>query len=255
MSLQLNMQKGAQSLTLALAKRGINTPPQADIAFNLDVSGSFDDEHRDGLTQMLLERLVPYGIVFDPDKKLDVLTFSNGQSNAHYVGEITPDTCDDYIRRNIIGRVPGYNGGTDYSYVLEEDLRRFGWLQGGTSAPVVKRGMFGGMFSRGQASSSPAAVAEKKRSIVLFVTDGENGDKDRTERVLAESESRGDEVYFLFIGISNQGGGFPFLKRIGDRFNNTGLVVIRDLKQFVQKTDDEINELLIGDELVEWLKK
>lgn len=247
--LVLDMNKSKQALQLSLAKRGINAPPQAELAFDLDVSGSFDDEHCDGLTQKLLERLVPWGMVFDPDQKLDVFTFSNGPQNAHHVGDITATTCGDFVRQQIIRRVPGYNGGTDYSYVLEKNLQHFGWLPN-ASAPA-KRGWFG----MGRKEATAQQVTDKKRSIVLFVTDGDNSDHAQTERTLAESEKRGDEVYFLFIGVSNQGGRFPFLQKIGDRFSNTGLVVIRDLGKWVQKSDEEINEELIGDELVEWLKK
>src|SRR4051812_26480201 len=119
MPLQLNLQKSAQALRLNLAKRGIVAPPQADLAFNMDVSGSFEDEHRDGLTQTLLTRLVPWGMVFDPDKKLDVFTFSDGPDHVHHVGDITEATVDSYIENRIIGRVPGWCRGTDYSYVLE----------------------------------------------------------------------------------------------------------------------------------------
>ena len=241
--LKLNLEKGKEALALNLQKRGITTTPKADLAFVLDVSGSFDDEHRDGITQKLLERLVPWGMLMDPDQKLDVLTFSDGPEHAHHVGDITPATTEDYIKKNVIRKVPGYNGGTDYSYVLEKAMQTFGWM------PADKPGFLGRLMGQ------KAASAEKRRSIVLFVTDGDNGDKSRTEQVLAESESRKDDIYFLFIGISNQGGSFPFLKKIGDRFSNTGLVVIRDLKAFLAKTDDQMNDELIGDELVTWLKK
>lgn len=250
MTLNLNLDKGKAALKLSLEKAGIATPPQADLAFILDVSGSFDDEHRDGLTQRLLERLTPWGMVFDPDQKLDVFTFSSGPSSAYHVGEITPQTVDGYIRRTIIDRVPGYRGGTDYSFVLEKSLQHFGWLPNGDQPKTG--GMFGSLFGR---KTAPEAAPARRRSIVIFVTDGDNSDKARTEQVLAESEKRGDEVYFLFIGVSNQGGNFPFLQHIGDRFGNTGLVVIRNIRQWVGRPDDEINAELIGDELVTWLKK
>ncbi len=246
--LKLNLEKGKEALKLNLQKRGITTAPKADLAFVLDVSGSFDDEHRDGITQRLLERLVPWGMLLDPDQKLDVLTFSDGPSHAHHVGDITPDTTAGYIEKNVIDEVPGYNGGTDYSYVLEKAMQTFGWMP----SEAKKAGFLGRLMGQ---KDQPAGSAEKRRSIVLFVTDGDNGDKARTEQVLAASEARKDDIYFLFIGISNQGGSFPFLKKIGDRFSNTGLVVINDLKGFLAKTDDQMNDELIGDELVTWFKK
>jgi hypothetical protein len=248
MALQLDLTKSAQALRLNLEKKGVATPPQADLAFVLDVSGSFDDEHRGGLTQALLTRLVPWGMVFDPDQKLDVFTFSSDRGRSHHVGEITPATVDGFIAREIIDRVPGYNNGTEYSYVLEDCLKRFGWLSNG-SKPAG--GLLGKMFGGGKA----AEPAEKKRSIVLFVTDGDNSDKSRTRQVLRESQERGDQVYFLFIGCNNQPSTFRFLEEIGDEFSNTGLVVVRDIKAFGELGDDAMNDQLIGDELLTWLRK
>lgn len=257
--MKLELQKledGKAALKLSLAKAGINTPPAAEVGFVLDVSGSFDDEHRDGSTQRLLERLVPWGMVFDPDQKLDVFTFSSDEGRAHYVGELTPATTENYIGDNIIARVPGYNLATEYSYVLEKTLQHFGWLSSPSDgAAPAKKGLLGRMFGGAASAATPATPTKKRRTVVIFVTDGENSDKVRTQQVLSESQKRGDEVYFLFIGISNQGGNFPFLQQIADRFDNTGIAVINDFGAFLRLSDAEINDQLVGDELVTWLKK
>jgi len=89
---------------------------------------------------------------------------------------------------------------------------------------------------------------------VIVATDGDNTDKERTLRVLRESEQRQDQVYFLFLGISNQGSSFPFLERIGDQFGNTGFKAIHNLRQFVGQSDEELNAQLIDEELIAWLK-
>ena len=239
---KLNLEKGKEALKLVLQKKGITTVPSADLAFVLDVSGSFRGEHNDGTTQTLLERLVPWGMLFDPDQKLDVFTFSDGEENAYHVGDITPDTCDGYIENNIINAVPGYGGCTDYSYVLEAVLKNFGWI-------AEKQGFMSKLFG---GANKPA---EKRRSIVLFITDGSNTDHARCQKVLEDSQNRGDEVYFLFIGIGAGHGDFPFLVRMADKFANTGLVIIKNLKNFVKQTDEQISEEFVGDELITWLKK
>lgn len=249
MALSLDLTKAKAQLMLDLSKAGVTTPPSADAAFVLDVSGSFDDEHQGGLTQILLERLVPWGMVFDPDQKIDVLTFSKGPSYAHHVGDITPSTCEGYIKRSIINKVPGYGYGTDYSYVLQKCLELFGWMPSAQPQPA-KKSWF---FSKPAVAAASAPVA-KRRSIVMFVTDGANGDERETERLLSESSARSDGVYFMFLGISNQPTEFKFLQRMGDRFDNTGLTIIKDLKVFNRLSDSEINNLLITDELVKWLK-
>lgn len=57
MALQLNLPKAQASLQLCLEKAGIVTPPVVEFAFTLDVSGSFEDEHRDGLALVRLASL------------------------------------------------------------------------------------------------------------------------------------------------------------------------------------------------------
>lgn len=254
MSLQTNLEKSKGSLLQTLNTRGVNKPPIAELGFDLDVSNSFDDEHRDGLTQQLLLRLVPWGMLFDPDQKMDIFTFSDGERRANYVGEITPDTCDKYIQKNIIATVEGYGGGTDYSYVIQKNLQHFGWIEGGAFLPMKKKSRLASLFKR--EIKAETVLVEQKRSLIIFVTDGEcsPSDEERTRKILSDSEERKDRVYFLLIGISNQGVEFDFLNEIADRFANTGLVIIDNLREFVKKTDDEINAALVGDELVEWLK-
>ncbi len=246
MALQLNLEKSKASLQLCLQKAGIVKPPVMDMGVLLDVSGSFEDEHRDGTTNKLLVRLVPWGLTFDPDHKLDLTTFSNGERHVVRAGSVNATNYADYVQRHVIGKVAGWNGGTDYSYGLEDFLRLFGWLDN----EAVKPGFLGKLFG---AKAVPAA--ERRRSLVTVITDGENSDKDRTRQVLRESQKRQDEVYVLFLGVSNQGGKFPFLEQIGDEFSNTGLVVIPNIREFVEMDDDTLNELLLLDELIEWLKR
>ena len=249
MALQLNLQKSAETLRLSLHKAGVASNIKAELIFDMDVSGSFEHEHEEGTTSQLIERLVPYGMVLDPDGRMDVFTFSNGKSHVHHVGTITPDDSKNYITRKVIDRVPGWKGGTTYSYVLERNLQHFGWLP-----PEAETGGFLSRFF-GLAKETPA-VSTKKRSVVIFVTDGENdpSDNDRTMRVLEESEKRGDQVYFLFMGACEHDVDFKFLRTIAKRFKNTGVVIVRDLDGFVELSDEQLNAQLLGPELLEWLR-
>lgn len=246
MALKLNLEKAKSSLKLSLEKTGILTMPVLDMALVMDVSGSFEDEHVDGVTTDLMTRLAPWGLTFDPDRKLDVLTFSHGAASAHKVGELNERNYEGYVREHIIGKVPGWKGATDYSYVLELVLKEFGWIP----TEARKAGFFGKMIGR-----KDQEAKAKKRSLVLFVTDGDNSDKARTMQVLKASEARRDEIYFVFLGVSNGGGRFEFLESIGDVFGNTGFREIRNVREFVGKSDEEINAFLLDNELVGWLKK
>lgn len=246
MSLQLNLEKSVATLKLSLEKAGIIKVPNLEVGVAMDVSGSFDDEHHEGITDSLLTRLVPWGLTFDPDKKVDVFTFSDGAGSAHSVGAVDANNYHGFVQKRIIGKVPGYNGGTHYSFVIEAMLKHFGWA-GDT---VKKAGFFGGLMGK----KDTVIKGEKKRSLVIIITDGDNNDKQRTTEVLKQSEQRKDEVYFLFLGISNQGSSFPFLESIGDAFGNTGFKKISNLRQFVQLSDEDINGKLIDNELLTWLK-
>ncbi len=245
MALTLDLNKAESKLRLDLGKRGINPANiQMEVCLDLDVSGSYEDEHLDGSTQRLLERLTPLSMVLDPDKQQDLFTFSSGEASAHHVGMVTLANLDGFVRREVINRVPGWRGGTTYSYVLEMNLRHFGWLP-----QEQKRGFFGG--------SKPSAPVAKRRSLIIFNTDGTNDPRDnaRTMQILRDSQARRDEVYFLFVGYANGGADLSFLKTIADEFSNTGLIIIRNLKAWCAQSDDQINQEILGDELIEWLKR
>ncbi|MBN9529852.1 MAG: VWA domain-containing protein [Alphaproteobacteria bacterium] len=246
--LSLDLNKAAQRLRLSLDKAGVAADIKADLIFDIDVSGSFEHEHEEGTTSQLIERLVPYGMVLDPDGAMDVFTFSRGAGTAHRVGTVTPADSEGYILRNVVERVPGWKGGTTYSYVLEENLRYFGWLPQEPGLLDIVSRFFGG--------DDRPRYREKKKSIVIFVTDGENetDDEARTMKVLADSQARGDNVYFLFIGACEHNVDFRFIRSVAARFKNTGVVIIRDLEAFVEQSDDEISAALLGSELINWLK-
>jgi hypothetical protein len=255
MALQMNLDKSATSLKLALSKAGVAPDIQAEISMDIDVSGSYDDELKNGMVDMLLGRLVPWAMVFDPDKQMDIFTFSSGKNSAHHAGTVTPETWEGFVRNKIVHHVPGYGGGTEYSHVLEKNLKHFGWLSDDEAGANPRpRGLLGRLFGGRQNVEQTAAPKVQKRSIILFNTDGSNTDQERTRRVLRDSQSRQDKVYFLFLAYSNQPETFSFLKDIGDEFSNTGMVAIRNLDRFVSQSDDELNNELLNEELITWLK-
>lgn len=247
MALQLDLTKSAEKLRLDLTKATGREPPEAEVCFDLDVSGSYIDMHMSGVTTKLMSRLIPWGMVFDPDQKLDVYTFSGGP--AHYVGEITAANREDYVQRNIVRKVPNWDGGTIYVPVIRSNLERFGWIaqQGG----VAKSGLFGRIFGRAGNVVEPV----KRRSLVLFNTDGENRDKGATERLLQEMQDNEYRVYIQFIAVCQSGSDFSFLERMADKFRNCGLVIIEDIYTWVDLSDDAINQQFITDELVEWMRQ
>ncbi|MBN3761329.1 VWA domain-containing protein [Burkholderia sp. Ac-20365] len=246
MALQLNLEKSRQALVLNLEKAGVKTIPEMEVGLAVDVSESFKKLHLAGVTNALIARLTAWGLTFDPDGKLDCMTFSDGPENVVYVGEITADNFSDFVATKIIGKVKGWCGATHYHYFVNRMLEHFGWRK-----TVEKAGFLGRLFGQQdrEVDSGP-----KRRSLIIALTDGDNTDHAATIEALRQSQERKDHVYFLFIGVRNEGSTFPFLESIGDTFSNTGFAHIDDLKTFVNLSDEEINAQLISDELIEWLK-
>lgn len=241
MALTLDLQKSKQTLSLNLQKSGITTPPKIDVVFALDVSGSFDDEHRSGLTNDLMTRLIPWAALFDPDQKMEVYTFSNGPAGTYHAGDVNASNYPGYVKQHILN-CPGYGGGTDYAHVLEKILQDFGWL-------AQKQGFWGKLVG------TPAPTRQQRPTLVFMVTDGENADKRATQALMEASSQRQDGVYVHFIGVSNQNAHFPFIQTLGTQFNNVGFTPVNQVRQWVQKDDEAINQALISTELVEWLKR
>jgi vWA found in TerF C terminus len=247
MALSLDLNKSQQTLVLNLTKAGISEMPKVDVAFVIDVSGSFDDEHRQGVTNDLLTRLIPWAALFDPDQKMEVYTFSNGPNNVHHAGDVSAANYAGYVKREVID-CPGYKGGTDYSYVLARVMEDFGW-----TSQAIPQGFFAKLFG-GSPTVVATPTARPRQTLIFFVTDGENSDTAQTERLLAASQARGDGIYFHFIGVSNQSASFPFIEKMGEKFSNVGFTAVNKVRHWVTQSDDVINQSLISTELITWLK-
>ena len=277
MAIELDLRKSKEKLTLDLRKAllpkdaPVDAPlpelPLVQVGYDIDVSGSYDDEHRAGLTDDITRRIMPWAMALDQDGQGDVFTFSDGEASAHHVGLIDASTCDGYIRRNIIKKVPGYNGCTDYAHVLRLNLEHFGWIEPAhpVAASTPKKHWWNAS-KPAEAHASPVALA-KQRSLILFDTDGANSDQRQTTALLKEMEEKKYLVYIMFIAYSQgqkkkRGESdadfakrvFPYLWEVSERFSNTGLVVIDDIPAWTAQSDDQLNKLFITEELVNWLK-
>jgi len=250
LSLTLDLQKRKAAFKLCLEKAGINpTIANVQFAVTLDVSGSFRREHENGDTTNLVTRLVPWGLVFDPNGQIDMFTFADGNT-AYHVGTADENNCGTYVRDHIIGKVPGWNGGTHYAPVLRLVAEQFGW---GVEKPKARKpGLIGRIFG---AKETQAEAPQQDRVLNVLVTDGENDDQRQTMEFLRMAQKQQYGAYYLFIAISRDGHDFPFLQKIADDFGNTHLVIVDDLPEFVCKSDDDLNGILLGEELIRWLKQ
>lgn len=247
----VSLAKSAEAFRVSLEKKGIVKMPDLEMAAVMDVSGSFVREHRQGLTTGFLSRIVPWGMTFDPDGKIDVFTFSNGP--GHYVGVVEAENHDDYVQRSIVDRVPNWGGATDYAPVLRMVLDHFGWLKrssGSKSASWLSR-LFGGLIGgRGE-----VATNAPKRAIVFFLTDGANDDPVEAKKVVAEAERDGYEVFFVLVGMSLRETRFELLKSMAQAHQNVIFRRIEDVEAFNRLSDEALNEFFLDDKLTAWLSR
>lgn len=235
--MKFDLQKEVEKAKFVIAKSGIPANLRAAVVMDLDVSGSAKDLFERGLMQEAFQRILPIGITFDDNQEIDVYTFASGDRyTAHIEPNATASNFSDYIKRNILDnpKVPKW-GGTSYAPVLRENLR---------DLQFYKKSLFGGWGNLQQKSKSGTPA------IIYFFTDGVNDDEGATEQLLADCEAAKTEVYFMFVGIG--GARFPFIERMGDKFDNVGFLDIKDVAKLA--ADDEIYEKLLPEELTVWLK-
>lgn len=234
---KFNLEKAVEKAKFVIAKSGIPANLRASVVMDLDVSGSAQGLFRQGLMQEAFQQILPIGITFDDNQEIDVYTFSDGDRyTTHIEPNATAANFGDYIQRNILdnNKVPKWSG-TSYAPVLRENLR---------DLQFYKKSLFGG-FGNLQQKSKTGTPA-----IIYFFTDGVNDDERATEQLLADCEAAKTEVYFMFVGIG--GASFPFIERMGDKFDNVGFLDIKDVASIAK--DDAIYEKLLPEELTVWLK-
>lgn len=87
-------------------------------------------------------------------------------------------------------------------------------------------------------------------TFILFITDGENADREETDRIIKKSS--GMNVFIQFIGIGNEN--FQYLRKLDDMpgrvRDNTGFTKMKDL----DKADD--NELYTNvlEQFAKWIR-
>lgn len=191
--------------TLTLRKSGLEGL-RARVAVVIDMSGSMRSLYANGSVQSAIERLLPIALRLDDNGELDIWLFSNGSKR---LPSITEQDFYQYVDRVIMGRRENQIwGGTEYAPVMRDVVRKY-------------------------VQEEPSALP----SFVMFLTDGENSDRNSAEAVLREASQYG--IFWQFIGIGNEE--FSFLKRLDDMtgrvIDNADFFQINDLHDI---TDEEL---------------
>ena len=174
---QLNLRKDSIQ-SLCLEKKELNGLI-ARVCMVLDFSGSMDRLYKNGRVQEVVERLLPVAMQFDDNGVMEAWLFSN---DCDRIPDISLDNYYDYIRNYKLLQTY-YMGGTEYAPVMQDVVHKY----------VVEE---------------PADIP----TLVLFITDGDNADKETTTRVITEASKY--PIFWQFVGIGDDS--FNYLQKLDD---------------------------------------
>ncbi|MEK5036232.1 VWA domain-containing protein [Paenibacillus sp. FSL R7-0302] len=210
--------------TRAIEFRGLGEQI-AKVALVLDISGSMSNLYANGTVQDVVERTLALGIKFDDNQAIDVFLFG---VNDYEVGELTEDRFYEYVSREITSKYR-LEGSTNYAGVMQRIMDKY------TSAGKSKKSPLGKIFGS-LIKEKNEAVTIDEPVYVLFVTDGDNHDKEEARRVIREASKRG--IFFQFVGVGREP--FPFLEELDDlqgRFlDNANFFYAGDIKNYDEQT-------------------
>lgn len=233
MSSTIDLKK--QTAKIVLQKRGVTTPPTAEVGITIDVSGSMHDEFIRGEVQQIMERALAVATQFDKDGKMDVWTFD---SKANYIGTADETQAPNFVQRNIINNNSISKwGGTCYTPVMNLIENHYFGKQ------VQKSGGFFGLFGKKtETESNPGTPV-----FIMHITDGENADRDEFERKVKEWASR--NMYVQIVGIGNSD--LSYVESVAASAPNVGFCQIHNLNC----SDEQMMEQMIQPEFIQWVKQ
>lgn len=189
---------------------------RARVVVALDYSGSMVNLYMDGVVQNTINRLVPLGLNFDDNGTIDVYLF---QTTYHKLEDLTLSNYDRYVDQVILPS--GYKmGGTSYAPVLSAIIDG--------EMVTRKTGLFG---HKTETVREPGLVNPTTPTFILFITDGETSDRDKTDQLLRSCCT--SNVFIQFIGIGHDK--FLYLSKMETNLErscvNTGFTKMEDLEE------------------------
>jgi len=195
---------------LSLEKAGLDHLT-FEVRLVLDKSGSMSGLYHSGQVQRLIERALAVAARLDDDGQVPVTLFNTQVEDK---GTVDLSSIGTFVRR--MAYQP--DGGTDYAPAIRE---------------VVQQ-----------------ARDAHWPTLVLFITDGENGDPREAEAAMKDASS--EAVFFKFLALGD--GPFRFLERLdtmpGRVVDNANFAQIGDLAS----TSDAELFRLIGQEITDWMR-
>lgn len=239
-----DLQKRQETVRFVLEKRNLKTAPVMRVGAAFDVSGSAKWMYLNGIMQATVDRLVPVAMKFDDNGEMDAWAFDDEFSQLPSIGKMD---YEDYIQRAVMGdnNLRKWNN-TKYGGVWKAMID---FYFPGAAPAASTGGFFSGLFGKKPAPApAPTADGNDMPAMVMFITDGANGDRDYAEQILRAAQNQA--VYFQMIGVGDPKD-FGFIKRMADELPNVGFVHLSSL----DITDEELYDALLTDELVAFIKR
>lgn len=189
---------------------------KAQVVLVLDRSGSMKHLYTNGTVQDTVERILPLGLAFDDNGEVDTYIFGSNYSKIN--SPITRQNLEGYVNTEINNK-HSYDGDTKYAPVLNAIKDEF--------KPKKSGGLFG-FGGKDEPMEYPVYI--------IFITDGENSDKDRSEKVIREMSQQG--FFIQFIGIGRES--FSFLSKLDDLdgrlIDNANFFKVQDINSMSDDT-------------------
>lgn len=217
-----------------------------------DVSGSMSDEFQDGLMESVLQRVIAFASMIDPDSKVETYAYS---TNAMYLGELDVSVFDNATNVFLQKAKPVLWNGTNYSKAFTLLNENSGAAKA-VDVAVEPTGLFGkikGMFGGAKAVEVAAEVpAAAYPNLVIFITDGEDfGSRTSFMSELKRTIADGN-TFVLLLGAGNHPTDFTLLEEADRQLEGVDFVSangIRDLD------NDSFYEKLLTPELMRFIAR
>lgn len=251
MAMDINLKKEAERRLIDLSKKakividksGLQGQ-RAKVALALDISYSMKNLYKKGVVQRACERLLALAVNFDDNESIDIFLFG---TNDYEVGELHKSNFYGFVDREIYQKYK--LEGTNYAGVMQRILNKY--VPHATQQPSSQsKSIFGDLFSSKEPIHKKTGAPLEEPVYVIFVTDGNNFDHGRSERMMQLASHYG--IFWKFVGIGSSS--FPFLERLDDLrgrlIDNAHFFHLNDLEEV---GDEELYRRLLI-EFPEWIK-
>lgn len=198
------------SLEQILKDLDVNKTVAMDVAVAIDCSGSMQEEFETGIVVNILQRLQTFAKFVDDDGKVETVGFNTTSTKVNTLK--VDDDINAFVKNNYRA-----GGGTNYADAISNLLN---------------------------------VLDHNLPSIVFVVTDGENGDTEKTLNVLKEASTKHPTKYVHFIRAGTDALNVKFIEQAADLLSNVGYSNLPDTKV----DSDTFFKSLVTNELASFLK-